>query len=205
MCWTVGWFLFGGRTALWEICKVQVLGQLPSVLWALTVLSDKLLIRASIMALHTCTHPFNSPLSRTTQVSRYQKRKSNLDFTKARDSEWQWHRLGHMQVCISLQTNNHASTSVFYRPVALPATQSTALKPTEGTVMALMEKKLSRWNGSWNGGGRLLLGQVGVQLLVNKWVHRPWNLSSGANKDCYTQKSTLYLSLTSPVTLYIEC
>ena len=26
------------------------------------------------------------------------------------DSEWQWHRLGHMLVCTSLQTDNHAST-----------------------------------------------------------------------------------------------
>jgi len=42
-------------------------------------------------------------------VSRYQKGKTNLDFTEARDSEWQWHQLGHMQVCISLQTNNHAT------------------------------------------------------------------------------------------------
>jgi len=33
-----------------------------------------------------------------------------MDFTEARDSEWQWHQLGHMQVCISLQTDNHAST-----------------------------------------------------------------------------------------------
>ena len=37
---------------------------------------------------HTHTHPFNSPLSGTTQVSRYQKGKTNLDFTEARDSEW---------------------------------------------------------------------------------------------------------------------
>jgi len=43
-------------------------------------------------------------------VSRYQKGKTYLDFTGARDSEWQWHQLGHMQVCISLQTDNHAST-----------------------------------------------------------------------------------------------
>ena len=48
---------------------------------------------------HTHTHPFNDPLSVTTQVSRYQKGKTNLDFTEARDSEWQWHQLGHMQVC----------------------------------------------------------------------------------------------------------
>jgi len=27
----------------------------------------------------------------STRVSRYQKGKTNLDFTEARDSEWQWH------------------------------------------------------------------------------------------------------------------
>jgi len=43
-------------------------------------------------------------------VSRYQKGKTNLDFTEARDREWQWHQLGHMQVCTSLHTDNHAST-----------------------------------------------------------------------------------------------
>jgi len=43
-------------------------------------------------------------------VNRYQKGKTDLDFTEARDSEWQWHQLGHMQVCTLLQTDNHAST-----------------------------------------------------------------------------------------------
>jgi len=43
-------------------------------------------------------------------MSRYQKGKTNLDFSEARDSEWQWHQLGHMQVCTSLQTDNYAST-----------------------------------------------------------------------------------------------
>ena len=36
--------------------------------------------------------------------------KTSLDFTEARDSEWQWHQLGYMQGCTSLQTDNHAST-----------------------------------------------------------------------------------------------
>ena len=78
----------------------------------------------------THTHPFNGPFSGTTRVSWYQKGKTNLDFTEARDSEWQWHQLGHMQVCTSLQTNNHASTPplIFYRPDALPAAQPTASK-----------------------------------------------------------------------------
>ena len=56
------------------------------------------------------THPFNGPFSGTTRVSRYQKGKTNLHFTEARDSEWQWHQLGHIQVCTSLQTDNHTST-----------------------------------------------------------------------------------------------
>jgi len=74
--------------------------------------------------------PFNGPFSGTTRVSRYQIGETSLDFTEARDSKWQWHQLGHMQVCTSLQTDNHASThhSVFYRPDALPAAQPTASK-----------------------------------------------------------------------------
>jgi len=43
-------------------------------------------------------------------VSRYQKGKTNPDFTEARDSEWQQYQLGRMQVCTLLQTDNHTST-----------------------------------------------------------------------------------------------
>ena len=39
---------------------------------------------------HEHTHPFNGPLSGTTQVSRYQKGKTNMDFTQARDSGIRW-------------------------------------------------------------------------------------------------------------------
>ena len=71
---------------------------------------------AADLSIHLCicvythTHTFNGPLSGTTQLSRYQKGKTNLDFMGARDSEWQWHQLGHMQIYTLLQTNNHAST-----------------------------------------------------------------------------------------------
>ena len=54
-----------------------------------------------ILCADTHTHPFNSPFSGTTRVGRYQKGKTNLDFTEARDSEWQWHQLSHMQICTS--------------------------------------------------------------------------------------------------------
>ena len=86
----------------------------------------------------THTHPFNGPLSGTTRVSRYQKGKTNLDFTEARDSEWQWHQLGHMQICTSLQTDNHNSTpplKVFFTgrmPFLLPNQQRQC---TEGTII----------------------------------------------------------------------
>jgi len=44
-------------------------------------------VRPSIHT-HTHAHPFNGPLSGTTRVGQYQKGKTNLDFTEARDSEW---------------------------------------------------------------------------------------------------------------------
>ena len=81
---------------------------------------------------------FNGPFSRTTWGSRYQKGKTNLDVTEARDSEWQWHQLGHMQVCISLQTDNHASTPPlkFFtgRMLFLPPNQQR--QSTEGKYMS---------------------------------------------------------------------
>ena len=79
----------------------------------------------------THTHSFNGPFSWTTRVGRYQKGKANLDFTEARDSEWQWHQLGYMQVCTSLQTlitTPAPHHSIVYRPDALPAAQPTASK-----------------------------------------------------------------------------
>ena len=84
---------------------------------------------------HTHTHPFNGPFSGTTQMSSYQKDKTNLDFTEARDSEWQWHQLGHVQVCTLLQTDNHTSTthSVFTgRMSFLPPNQGR--QSTEGKL-----------------------------------------------------------------------
>jgi len=51
-------------------------------------------------------------------VSQYQKGNANLDFTETRDSEWQGHQLGHVQVCTSIQTDNNASTPPHkYKPV----------------------------------------------------------------------------------------
>ena len=99
---------------------------------------------------HTHTHPFNCPLSRTTRVSRYQKGKTNLDFNGARDSEWQWNPLGHMQVCTLHQTDNHASTpQLSFLQAGCPSCHPTnsvkalkviAPKAIEGTETALLHE-----------------------------------------------------------------
>jgi len=64
-------------------------------------------------------------------MSRYQKGKTNLDFTDARNSEWQWHQLGHMQVCTSLQTDNPTTPFFTGRMPFLPPNQQR--QSTEGT------------------------------------------------------------------------
>jgi len=79
------------------------------------------------------THPFNGPFSGTTfsgttWVSQYQKGKTNLDFTEARDSEWV--ASARPYASLHLASDNHASTPPlsFYRPDALPVAQPTASK-----------------------------------------------------------------------------
>ena len=49
----------------------------------------------------------------------------HLDFTGATDSEWQWHQLGHMQVCTSLQTDYHASTLPLFLQAGCPSCHPT--------------------------------------------------------------------------------
>ena len=80
-------------------------------------------------SVHYATHTCLTALFRTTRVSRYQKGKTNRDFTEARDSEWQWHQLGCMQVCTLLQTVNHASTPPLrFLPAGCPSCRPTKSK-----------------------------------------------------------------------------
>jgi len=44
-------------------------------------------------------------------VSRYQKGKTNLDFTEARDSEWQWHQA----ICTPDRQPRQYPTAQFFR------------------------------------------------------------------------------------------
>ena len=78
-------------------------------------------------------------------MSRYQKGKTNLDFTEARDSEWQWHQLGHMQVCTLLQTGNHASTPpLSFLQAGCPSCRPTnSVKALKAKIMTGRGEKIS--------------------------------------------------------------
>ena len=93
---------------------------------------------------HSHTHPFNGPLSGTTRVSRYQKGKTNLDFTGARDSEWQWHQLG---MCKFAPRSRQITTPAPHHTVFtgrmpfLPPNQQR--QSTEGTFFTLTLMQIS--------------------------------------------------------------
>jgi len=90
-------------------------------------------------------------------VSRYQKGKTKLDFAEARDCEWQWHQLGRMQVCTSLQADNHTSTQFFQArcPSCRPNNSVKALKANNRTEVKnstvngeMLLPKTTRWKAS---------------------------------------------------------
>jgi len=60
---------------------------------------------------YTALYPFNG-FFQDNLVSRNQKGKPFWILLEQEMMGWQWHQLDHMQIiCISLQTDNHASTS----------------------------------------------------------------------------------------------
>jgi len=108
-------------------------------------------------------------------VSRYQKGKTNLDFTKARDGEWHWRQLGHMQVCTLLQRDNHASTP----PLSFLQAGCPSCRPTN-SVKALKAPAKQRINDKLQGSVATYLRCGGVvnafsalTLLVGRQERHP--------------------------------
>jgi len=82
------------------------------------------------------THLFNGPFSGTTRVSQYQKGKTNLDFTKVRDSEWPC-KSAPCSRPITLPAPHHlvfAAQMLFLPPSQ--QRQSTEVSGTEGIVFS---------------------------------------------------------------------
>jgi len=59
-----------------------------------------------------------------------------VDFTEARDSEWQWHQLGYIQVCTLLQTTTPAPHHSVFLQAGCPS-----CRPTD-SIKALKAKAL---------------------------------------------------------------
>ena len=151
------------------------------------------------MPRHTHTHTRLTDLfPGLPRVGRYQKGKTNLDFTEARDNKWQWHQLG---ICKSAPRSRWITTpaphrSLFYRPDALPAAQPTASKHwRQYHAKTLAGKNISEvtcfmLSGTWNWTGSLCTvalyaepvwaadgGAVGADI-CRVWIsddgHRRW-------------------------------
>ena len=89
-------------------------------------------------------HPFYSPFSGTTRVSRYQKGKTNLDILKQQTVSgsgisWDICKSATRSRQITMPAPHH---SVFYRPDALPAAQPTASKHWRHFVWTTTSLKL---------------------------------------------------------------
>jgi len=83
----------------------------------------------------------NGPFSGTIRVSQYQKGKTNLDFTEARDSEWQWHQLGRRSAPRSILITMPAPhRSVFFtgQMPFLPPNQQR--QSTEGKYLSMLQQ-----------------------------------------------------------------
>jgi len=122
----------------------------------------------NLIPLITTTHTrFNGPFSWTTRVSRYQKGKTNLDFTEARDSEWPWHQLGHMQVCTSFQTDNHASTP----PLSFLQARCPSYRPTNSVkaLKAFWSQQISRKAIIYHLGGHWWRFFILFHLCIQLW------------------------------------
>ena len=90
----------------------------------------------------THTHTFNGPFSGTIQVSRYQKGKTNLDFTEARDSGISW------AICKSAPRSRQIATPAAHHSVFtgrmpfLPPNQQRQSTEAKTTTQNKHKKKL---------------------------------------------------------------
>jgi len=134
-------------------------------------------------------------------VRRYQKGKTNLDFTEARDSEWQWHQLGRTQLCTSLQTDEQASTpSLSFLQPGCPSRRPT------NSVKALYASETDQimTPACWNEIRRILLVTVLAAdyrmhfQVVAKSENQLHLAASTPQPACWQSRHSLHQSWNSP-------
>jgi len=94
-----------------------------------------------------CMHMCPSQLLNVLTTSKHQKGKTNLNFTEARDSQLQWHQLGHMQVYTSLQTHNHDSTQpLSFLQAGCPSCRPTnSVKALKALFLLMFQINVQQW------------------------------------------------------------
>ena len=120
------------------------------------------------------THPFNSPFSGTTRVGRYQKGKTNQDFTEARDSEWHCHQL---HLAPDRQPDQHPTTQFFtgWMPFLPPnqQCQSTEGKDTQTDHTTYVATCYASWCGL-----KILERQSGLGSECTSCYAMPYKISA---------------------------
>ena len=155
----------------------------------------------------TTIQSFIGLFSRTTWVSRYQKGKTNLDFTGARDSEWQWHQLGHMQICTSLQTDTtpvpHHSVFTGRMPFLPPnqqrqSTEGTCICTAIGNTPGFKQYKFltsADMTGGWMANGRRLAStSIAEKTHANRGYQHKYMTVDAQPKLTCSQLHCLHLS-----------
>jgi len=120
------------------------------------------------------------------------KENINLDFTEARDNEWQWYQLGHMQVCTSLQADNHASTppfNFFYRPDCHSCRPSNKCQSTEGTLMIVNPTQTNQTRIRWQAGQKM--PPLSTHTCTERWIRQKHNASGGKQDGWWRHKTLL--------------
>ena len=130
-----------GEADLWSCWEWSPCGQVHQAAWSPSTASRNVSALCPSSPHATCQRNHACELRFYIQLNSMSK--TTLDFTGARDSEWQWHQLGHMQICTSLQTDNHTSTSLlsFLQarcPSCHPTNSIKALKAPENVLIFSM-------------------------------------------------------------------
>jgi len=151
-----------------------------------------------VQCIHTHTQPFNGPLSGTTQVSRYQKGKTNLDLLKQETvsgSGISW------AICNSLQTDNYASTpSHSFLQAGCPYCRpNNSVKALKACSMHTKPQKSNTWL-YW--------------ITDESYLHTTWRNTTGNRKNvtrhvlrCYTDmdQNNGHASLSVSTAICLRC
>ena len=152
----------------------------------------------------THTHPFNGPLSGTTQVSRYQKVKPiwfllKQETVSGSGISWAICKSAHRSRQITTPAPHH---SVFYRPNALPAAQPTASKHCSVMLCSGVNSSECLATVCWQ--ARLRLAELVEKEDVNEAMRLMEMSKDSLNPSVEHGRSVTYLLLPASMQRFIH-